>query len=407
MHSTRPNTSAVPPTPMSAPRGPRAMPRARPGPGSGSRLGLLLLAGGWFAAGAACTAADAGPGGSSVGGWHFDAEPLLVIPVGAVDEVGDPVGPGYATWATRLPDGAIVISDHHGPGIHRFDAQGRLERSVVRPGNGPGEMRGARWISTCGTDTLLYFDYSRRMFLHFTPELDYLGEYRPEEEPDALRCRGDKGLLVIGLPAVFPPMGDSGERSSSEAWVADFEGRRQGRIGTFPAWEGRALGRRTISTANGQFLVVGDGEGPRAEIWEEGALDGPVGRVTVGAAPRAPTAEDYEAAIRLRSDFIASERGREVQYERLSAIRPPASVPPYLHFDLLEDGTLWAQVSAEGAPRARFTAQTLEGELLADIELPHPFVPFEAGPGWFLGSRPADGGTQEVVLFRVVRPDEG
>jgi len=297
----------------------------------------------------------------------------------------------------------VVVADHHGPGLHRFDAAGNLLRSVVRQGSGPGEMRSSRWVASCGTDTLFLWDSTRRMILRWTHDLDYLDEVRPEDEPDSLRCRGDRGFLVAGLPAVFPPIGDSGERSSAEVWITDLDARRTGRIGSFPAMEGRAMGRRTVIASTGDLLVVGDGTGPHARVWREGALGEPGTDIAIGLPPRPPTAEEYEAAIRYHADFMASERGREVQFERLSAIRPPASLPPYVHLDALSDGTIWAEVSAEGAPRAHLMAYGPGGGVLADIQLSHPFTLFETGPDWLLGMRPAEGGALELVVFGVDR----
>lgn len=348
-------------------------------------------------------------------GWSVRPEPVFLLPVGAVDEAGEAEGPGFVTWATRMPDGGVVVADHHGPGVHRFSPRGELLRSFSRPGRGPGEIGTTRWISACGSDELLLWDYNRRVFLFLDHDLAYLGEARPEEEPDEIWClapspSGEEGaeprLLVLGFPHTFPPQGDSGERGTADLWITDFRGRRLATLGVVPHHENRAMARRTrLATAgDGYFLgLAEDATIRRHEIPVAGSDPVPVQVLQVGAVRRPPTPEEYEAAVQVRADFIASERGREVQYERMSAIPAPRTVPPYHELAAAPDGTLWVVTSTHAAPETRLEALDPGGERRAEVTLPFRFDLMEAGDDWLLGVRPGEGGSMEVVVLEVVR----
>ncbi len=351
-------------------------------------------------------------------GWQVHGDPIFLVSVGAVEERGEARGPGFVTWATRMPDGGVVVADHHGPGIHRFSPQGELLHSVSRPGGGPGEMRSARWVSACGSDELLLWDYTRRVFLFFDHDLVYLGEARPQEEPDEIRClaplsagetedeeRARPRLLVLGFPHVFPPQGDSGERGTADLWISDFRGRRVASLGVVPHHENRALARRTrLSTAQGAyFLGLSEDATIRRHPAQQDAAAAAVEMLRVEEVRRPPTPEEYEAAVQARADFMASERGREVQYERMSAIPAPRTVPPYHELAAAPDGTLWVVTSTHASPETRLEALDPEGNRAAQVTLPFRFDLMEAGEDWLLGVRPGPAGSLEVLVLEVAR----
>jgi hypothetical protein len=70
--------------------------------------------------------------------------------------------------ATRLPNGLIAIGDGSTPRIVLFTAEGKIQRSLGREGDGPGELRMPRWLGRCESNGFAAYDAAQNRLTLFS-----------------------------------------------------------------------------------------------------------------------------------------------------------------------------------------------------------------------------------------------
>lgn len=132
---------------------------------------------------------------------------------------------GGVTRAFRDSAGRYFVHRVYGPVIDVFSADGRHIRTIGRQGDGPGEFREIARLKITAGDSLRVLDGARSVQLVFSPELDFVREFRlavpPRESSDILQ----DGSVVINAPIRSP------ELVGSPVHRLDHAGRRIESIG--------------------------------------------------------------------------------------------------------------------------------------------------------------------------------
>lgn len=329
--------------------------------------------------------------------WGIDSIPLTLIK----GSTSDPVV-GYARDATRLVSGTVVVADQYSANIRFFGADGQPIRSVGRRGEGPGEFGDPYLVKQCGSaDTLFVWDFTRRKIVVMDTVGEFAREYRLDPAPQSLTCSPSRWFGAIGLPTGMGPPSDDGVRGSSAIWVSDFSGKVESRLGQVPFGENRALGKLTRIAAGTETLYVGTADSAWVDSYP--LAGGEKGGLRIGAAPRAPTPEEYASAIEEAISVTRSREGRRRQRTIYEAVPMPATLPPYRDLLVDEEGLLWATVSPPGSPE---TVLEVVGRGLSPrirVTIHGAFHVFEVGREYVLGALTTADGVQDVVVYRLLR----
>ena len=173
--------------------------------------------------------------------WRLSPAPLFAV--GRVDGV-----PGETftniVGAVRLRDGRYAVADQGEQRISVFDANGRLQRSFGRNGDGPGEFQTILGFWLTGGDTIAVWDPRSVRITRFLPDgtvtrTDRLVFAAPDNEgkpraPDPWFGTLSDGRLVLAR-MTFGPRGADGlqaDRMMFDLW--DGHGRFQRELGEQP-----------------------------------------------------------------------------------------------------------------------------------------------------------------------------
>lgn len=124
---------------------------------------------------------------------------------------GDAVAFARIVGGTRLSDGRILVVDVDNGATRPllFGRDGKLERPLGRPGNGPGEFRFA-WIAGTPGDTIVFYDMQAVRVTTMLPDGTLLGT-RPAGTFGPMDVGVTTGRLADGRIIALPfALGDSG-----------------------------------------------------------------------------------------------------------------------------------------------------------------------------------------------------
>ncbi|MEK9502761.1 NHL repeat-containing protein [Gaopeijia maritima] len=309
-------------------------------------------------------------------------------------------------WATRLPNGGVVIADQYAARLVFLDSTGSVYRTTGRRGEGPGEFGNPFRIDRCGTDSLFVWDYTRRTIIVTDTAGSFAREFRPAGAPWELTCSASGWFAALGLPREFLPPSADDARSDAPLWTMDRTGERILELPDVPIGDNRSLGRETRIAAARTALFVGTADSawvdrfPLAGPMEPGTQ---VGGVRIGIEGRTPTSRQFDDAIEALVAITPIERGREIQRRGYREIPPPDELPPYRHLFVDPDDLLWAVVSAPGDSITRLQATTPSGAMVFDGSLPGPLRVFEIGRDYVLGATADALGRESIVMYRLTR----
>lgn len=347
--------------------------------------------------------------------WVVDPAPVLDI-TGTRDN-GD-VAFGTANWATRLPNGGVVVADATAPGLRFFNGSGQFLRQAGRQGEGPSELRTVTWVGHCGPGRLYAWDWIQRRLVQF----DTGGAYRnmarvtAPPTPYSVACSSSGGFAFLGIPQRADMKGtDAGTTATvvsgkSPLVVSDSTGTGHVTVGDFSPGELvagagaegiRPLGRWTTFALGAGRLYVGTAESPAVEIFDLAGRR--VGAIAVPVSPRAPSKAQQEAAIRDLA-LAVPRRFRDAARAQMRNVPLPERLPPYRQILLDPRGLLWVVVTESGDPETRLLAFDREGRPVARAVVPIGMRVFEVGLDYVLGAREDHDGEQHVQVWRLRRP---
>ncbi len=132
--------------------------------------------------------AACGEGGRAVRTMSRDSAGVTIVEADAVESSlewsitrlarieGTPTTPFYRFWSYNLAfrsDGGLYVVDSGEQVVHAFGPDGAWERTIGRPGQGPGEFS-APGAPAAAADTLIVHDFGARGLLKFTRTGEYI-----------------------------------------------------------------------------------------------------------------------------------------------------------------------------------------------------------------------------------------
>ncbi len=353
--------------------------------------------------------------------WMVEPKPLLELR--GVTDAGSILF-GSVNWATRLPNGSVVVADASGPALHFIDAAGKLIKSAGRAGQGPGDFRTVTWVAKCGAEGIVAWDFAQTRATVY----DDAGTMR---RTFALGGRGgaqtssscnDRGQFVQmgGFRRVAPPtppdqaLGYSflqffaspqivGTRSDTLAALAEVPvgemvaGNMGGRgSGGMP----RPIGAQTAFALSADRLYVGIADSSLIAVF---GLDGKrLATITVHVPPRATTRANYERAAEISLSMVPTQM-RDGARKWVLAIPMPMKLPPFTGLYVDPVGALWVVLSAPGDADTRLRSYATDGRVLGNITIPVNLNVFEVGANYVLGAREDANGEQYVSIYSFQR----
>lgn len=348
---------------------------------------------------------------------RWDVDPAPVLDIAGTSDNGD-VAFGTANWATRLPDGGVVVADAAAPGLRFFDGSGRFVRQAGREGAGPSEFRTVTWVGRCGPGRVYAWDWIQRRLVQF----DASGAYRntiavsATPVPYTVACSPSGAFAFLGIPQRREMKGsDAGTTATvvsgaSPLVFADSSGTARLTLGDYPVGElvagagaegMRPLGRWTAIAFGPDRFHVGTAESPSVDMFD--ARGKRLGSFAVPVTPRAPTKAMQEAAI---NDLVLAvpRRFRDVARAQMRNVPLPERLPPYRQVVVDPLGIVWVVVTESGDPETRLLAFDGFGRHIGVAVVPNGLRVFEVGRDYVLGAREDQDGEQHVQVWRLRRP---
>lgn len=347
--------------------------------------------------------------------WAVDPSPILDI--AGTASSGD-VAFGTVNWATRLPDGVVVVADASAPGLRFFDVNGKFLRQSGREGGGPSELRTVTWVGHCRPGQLFAWDWIQRRLV----QLDASGVHQntiavtATPIPYTVACSPTGTFAFLGMPQRRDMTGgEIGKTASvvtgaSPLVLSDSSGTARLTLGNYSIGElvagggaegMRPLGRWTSIALGMDRVYVGTAESASVDVFDIKGRR--IGRITVPVTPRAPSKALQEAAINDLA-LAVPKRFRDVAKAQMRDVPLPEFLPPYRQIVVDPIGVLWIVVTESGDPETRLLAFDRHGRHVGVAVVPNGMRVFEMGRDYILGAREDADGEQHVQVWRLNRP---
>lgn len=361
---------------------------------------------------------------------RVEATPILTVAATADDGA---LRFSAAAWATRLANGDIAIADLADGAVRLVTADGRTVRTLGQRGAGPGEYQAPIWIGRCSGDSIVVWDMvAARATVHAprpvagaapvtrtltdaaatmatacasTGEMAFATRMQPRRDPPpTVRGETPEGgsYQVITMSATMKLFDGATVRATLQPQnFGEYITGRRTSSGGFGGL-GRPLGALTSFAFVGDRLVIASADSGTVVGHE---LDGREAfRFTVPRSERPATPADYRRAFEPTMAMLPA-RNREMMSALAEVVPPPAQIPPF--WRVLGDpiGVIWLVTSPEGGEPTVLRAYSQAGAVIGEVSMAGSVTPFEVGRDYILGRRENGDGEQEIVVFRLTRPD--
>jgi len=333
--------------------------------------------------------------------------------------------------AVRLPDGGIVSVSPAAHEMRRFDQMGKLQWTVGRRGEGPGEFQLPGSICLAG-DTLIVGDYARIHFFSTTGALirTFVPRFTEGVLPAGVwRCGGDGAMAAQTFASVdwlqraaavwrdsaelyWLPRGSDSARiiqriPVDEYYLARLEGSSN------PARRRLPGGRVTIWSVRGERAYIGVGDGFELQLYERNA-------VGVDAWRQVAIIRIVGRDQNLSPASIAAFE-RDLERQRLSSdpdrIDPavstkapyPATIPPYDALLIGNDGDLWIREyrwQPASDEEQSWLVLSSTGEFHAHVRIPAELVVLDVGTNTFVTRVRDSLGLEQLRVYAILRSDQ-
>jgi len=349
--------------------------------------------------------------------WALEAKPTVTI--GTDDS--DPAAILEAiVFATRLPDGSILIGDQGDFVLKVFAPNGTLRKSFARKGGGPGEVRFLGRMFRCGDSVYTYDIQEGHRMSVFTLEGRYVRTFRfhtppGQRVPYNSACNPSGRFVHIGWGAnneikaglhrsvvpVWLSAADSGAPRmidsvpGSERWGTVRENRL---VGTRPL----PLGKQPVVGIGRSRAYVGSGDRFQVRVFDlSGDPQEPLQR---SEAPAAVSREDIRDEIE-RVVASAGEARRAAVERSYGEITLPSTLPAYTALVVDADDHVWIRPFPRGASATvRWSVFAPTGKLVAGVAVPKHLEVHEIGRDYLLGRfLDPEEGIPQVRQYRLTR----
>lgn len=369
-----------------------------------AKYGKRVTGGLWHASAAlgffllACHDSSGKPAGSD--GGTLSPGLTLVLDIRNTSRLGDPPFT-QAVGGSVMGNGNILIADAGERAIRVISPQGKLLKTSGREGGGPGEFQNVKWARQCESDSLFVWDVMLSRVSVLTGDGGFVRHFPTPGRPGIIECApgGHFAILMNPSDLQMPDPNGRGPHYSAPLLLANSNGDSTGMVGVVPAFEFRALGKRTNLSVSGNRIYVGTQDSAFISTYD---LSGkPAEGIAAGIEGRKTTQAAYErAADHIASPLtVASER--KAYRDMLLKIPMPEYLAPYFELLPAAGGGVWVQTSAPGEGKTVLSRFSESGAAMGVLEIPRELQVFEIGRAHLLGAYEDPDGSQHVVLYSL------
>lgn len=323
-------------------------------------------------------------------------------------------------FATRLPDGSILVGDRGEFALKQFDASGRFRRAFARNGSGPGEVRYLGRMFRCGDMVLTYDIQEGHLMSVFNLDGRFERSFRwrtpPEQRvPYASACNAAGDFVHVGWPG-SGSMRPGVHRTRVPVWMSRADSsapRMLDSVGGSERWgqvvERRLVGSRPLPLGKEPVVAVGGsrafvGDADRFMLAGYDIAGNRVASLERAEAPIAITPADIRDEI--ERAVAESGESRRAGVERSYAeITFPTTVPAYTHLVVDAEDFAWVRsFPRSGAREARWSVFSPSGTFVREVAIPTHLEVFEIGRDYVLGRYlDPEEAIPQVRLYRLER----
>jgi hypothetical protein len=358
---------------------------------------------------------------------RWTVEQVALVSISSSDSDGESLF-ASASWATKLPDGRLALTDGANGTVVFFAADGKLLSRVGRKGPGPQEFVRPGWIGRCGSDTLFVWD---EMGATLSALLPGTGIVQRRLVPGT-RSQRDVGcstptrfLIPTTSRPVPGPASETGATRSGSAYelrwgqydivVRDREGGVVFELPNVPHAEfvvGRILpgdrpnnfyrplgGHLYLTSMTTGFAHARSDSGV---VHVRGLGGEPLKSFMIPRTSEPLSRAEYEAAVTAETEQLPPVLRPYFEPFALE-MEPPRTRPVINGLRGDATGLLWVQRSLPGAAPTEFSVFTPTGEERARVSLDGVVLVFEIGADYILGRVESEDGKESVRLWRYSR----
>ncbi|HLM68975.1 MAG TPA: hypothetical protein VK358_15660 [Longimicrobium sp.] len=351
--------------------------------------------------------------------WRVAAAPSLSL--GAVD------GPAEYQLAevagvVQLGDGRVVVADGGAHALRFYDARGRHLQSTGRRGNGPGEFEQMGGLWRFRGDSLAVWDLRQARLSVYSPSGELVRTVLPQPGPRGayapLYGMFSDGSFVLGAGMNMGEIFAGGSRRFRDRFQLvryGADGIASDTVGEFPddkrdaevAGTGFSLtpvpfGKRTFVAIGGKRGFVATGDAPEVAVFEPGKRPSLIVRQN---RPARPVRDEDISAYRQHALTSADPRERPAIEARLRRLQFPKTMAPFGAIRAGAGDHVWLRATDTpgGARPSLWTVLSPAGELVAEVELPAGFVPYQITETGVLGVTKGESDEPYVQIYPLSR----
>jgi len=330
--------------------------------------------------------------------------------------------------AMRTADGRIVVASAGSSDVRYYDAHGAWLKTTGRQGGGPGEFQNPYLLERGGADTVYVADGANRRIAILAPDGSFVRDIPEMGAAPRVYGRFADGTWLGGAdmrlgPADMASMSNTltrgdlalvryDERLGVGDTILTLPGAE--RVINVSATNGTitrieifrpAFAKTPIELACGHEICAGTQENAEIRVYGQ---DGALHRIVrTGRAPEPVTEAHLGAEFEQRLAAMP-EPARDQARAAGRGDRPHGEfVPPYEILLIDRIGRFWlSDYNDPLDPPGRWTVYDRNGAVLARIQLPARFRPYDIGEDWILGREFDDLDVEHVKLYPIIADAE-
>lgn len=291
------------------------------------------------------------PWNSSPNRWTLDTVPAIAIGEGG-DSSQLMLG---ISGHLRLADSTIVLINGAARELRFYSANGKFIRAAGRKGQGPGEFSSIGGMFSCGRDSIIVADYSRRISVWSSSGKFIRESQQPVSakgfNPTVVGVASNCASLLVRDARPMPLDQQSGRHLNQLNW-RPLDGVAPESLVTFPGIEatqvmygGRPIKQAVVYSNQPEFaigangIVIGMGDAPEFRVYD---LHGKLKRVVRWKADAEPVTEaDRASYSKSRAEYIAKNADDASALPPIDQLSVAKTKPYYAKILVDDEGDTW------------------------------------------------------------------
>jgi hypothetical protein len=324
----------------------------------------------------------------------------------------------------RTTDGRIVVANAGSADVRYYDASGTWLKTTGRQGSGPGEFRNPYLLERGAADTVYVADGQNSRIAILSPDGSFVRDI-PEMGPaprvlgrfddgtwlsaanirlgtddlasisnklmrsDMALVRYDENLVARDTMLTLPGAEQVINVGSTNGRITSIEIHRP------------AFAKVPVELPCGNEICAGTQDGPEIQVYgQDGALHH---IIRTGRAPVPVTDAQLDAAFERNLEQMPEQARNQARAAGRGDQPHGEFVPPYGLMIIDRSGRYWLSDYDDPLDTpGRWTVYAADGAVLARIQLPEQFRPYDIGEDWILGREPDELDVEHVKLYPIL-----